>query len=214
MNIKKRFLTTFIILVLSYTFSIAKDSYIPISQGVKSIKMSLNGEDFVLMRNQNKDNTINSFYSKTTLGVPQPLVLAKDVETLGELEFIEYMKKAQDDENIMIVDSRTPGWYAKLRIPGASNVPYTNFKTKDLAYETVEFEFNVIINKDKTLDFSKAKTLVIYCNGYWCGQTPAMVKNSEFSLLKLGYPPNKIKYYRGGMQAWTSLGLTVIGSNK
>ncbi|CAI8238634.1 MAG: Uncharacterised protein [Arcobacter lacus] len=41
-----------------------------------------------------------------------------------------------------------------------------------------------------------------------------MVKNAEFSLLKMGYPVAKIKYYRGGMQAWTSLGFTVVGSGK
>ena len=38
-----------------------------------------------------------------------------------------------------------------------------------------------------------------------------LIKNAEFSLLKMGYPPEKLKYYRGGMQAWTSLGLTVVG---
>jgi hypothetical protein len=25
------------------------------------------------------------------------------------------------------------------------------------------------VKEDKTLDFSKAKTIVLYCNGYWCG---------------------------------------------
>jgi rhodanese-related sulfurtransferase len=31
------------------------------------------------------------------------------------------------------------------------------------------------------------------------------------ALLEVGYPAEKIKYYRGGMQAWTSLGLSVVG---
>jgi hypothetical protein len=39
----------------------------------------------------------------------------------------------------------------------------------------------------------------------WCGQSPHAIKN----LLALGYPAEKIYYYRGGMQAWQSLGLTV-----
>jgi len=29
-------------------------------------------------------------------------------------------------------------------------------------------------------------------------------------LLKFGYPPEKIKWYRGGMQAWETVGLTTI----
>jgi len=41
-----------------------------------------------------------------------------------------------------------------------------------------------------------------------------MIKNAKYSLLNMGYPVSKIKYYRGGMQAWTSLGFTVVGSGK
>ncbi|MGD8570515.1 MAG: rhodanese-like domain-containing protein, partial [Gammaproteobacteria bacterium] len=36
-------------------------------------------------------------------------------------------------------------------------------------------------------------------------QSPTAIKN----LLALGYPAEKIYYYRGGMQAWQSLGMTV-----
>jgi len=198
----------------SSAFAEGNDKFVAISSGVKSIEMNLNDEKFILMRNQTRGNKISSLYDTTDRGTPQPIVLAKGVETLGELEFIEYMKKAQTDENIAIIDSRKPGWYAKLRIPGAVNVPYTNFNEKDTAIEMMEDEMGVVQKDDGTLDFSKAKTLALYCNGYWCGQTPGMVKKAKFALLKMGYPASKIKYYRGGMQAWTSLGFTVVGSGK
>lgn len=185
--------------------------FVPISKGVKSIEMNLNGEKFTLMRNQSKTSKISSLYETTFRGTPQPIKLTKDVETVGEIEFIEYMKKAQNDETIAIVDSRKPGWFAKLRIPGAVNVPFTAFNSKDGAVEAMEDELGVVEKEDGTLDFSKAKTVVAYCNGYWCGQTPGMVKNAKYSLLNMGYPAEKIKYYRGGMQAWTSLGFTVVG---
>ncbi len=55
-------------------------------------------------------------------------------------------------------------------------------------------------------DFSDAKTLVLYCNGMWCGQSPASIK----TLLSFGYPAHKIKWYRGGMQDWEVLGLTSV----
>ena len=188
--------------------------FVAISKGVKSIDMNLNGEKFTIMRNQTAGNKISSLYDTTFRGAPQPISLAKGLETLGELEFIEYMKKAQTDENIAIIDSRKPGWFDRLRIPGAVNVPFTNFDEKDTAIEMMEDEMGVVQNDDGTLDFSNAKTLALYCNGYWCGQTPGMVKNAKFALLKMGYPAEKIKYYRGGMQAWTSLGFTVVGTGK
>jgi len=185
-----------------------------ISKGIKSIDMELNGDKFTIIRNQIAGNTITPLYAVTKRGIPQPISLAKGLETVGEQEFIEYMKKAQSDKSIAIIDTRTPDWYEKLRIPGAINVPFTGFSTKSSATEIMEFEFNVQVNDDGTLDFEDAKTIVAYCNGYWCAQTPEMIKNTKYSLLNMGYPASKIKYYRGGMQAWTSLGLTVIGSEK
>jgi rhodanese-related sulfurtransferase len=61
-------------------------------------------------------------------------------------------------------------------------------------------------NKDKQWDFSGAKTVILWCNGSWCGQSPRAIRG----MIKHGYPKDKIKYYRGGMQAWQALGLTTI----
>jgi len=191
-----------------------KSSFVPITSGVKSIKMNLNGESFTIMRNQTKGNKISPLYETTNRGKPQPIILAKGVETVGEIEFINLMKKAQNDDTIAIIDSRKPGWFEKLRIPGALNVPFTDFDNKEEAISAMEDEMGVVQRKDGSLDFTNAKTLALYCNGYWCGQTPQMIKNAKYSLLTLGYPASKIKYYRGGMQAWTSLGFTVVGSGK
>ncbi len=190
------------------------DKFVAISSGVKSIEMNLNDEKFTLMRNQKAGNIISELYNTTNRGTPQPMIIAPGVETLGELEFIELMKKAQTDDNIAIIDSRKPGWFARLRIPGAVNVPFTNFNEKDTAIEMMEDEMGVEVKDNGELDFTNAKTIALYCNGYWCGQTPGMVKKAKFALLKMGYPAEKIKYYRGGMQAWTSLGFTVVGDGK
>ncbi len=212
-NLQKIALASLVLGLLT-TSSIAKEgssSFVAIAPGVKSVDINLNGEKFTIMRNQTKGNKISPLYETTFRGTPQPMVLAKGVETVGEIEFVDYMKKAQSDESIAIIDSRKPGWYARLRIPGAINVPFTNFQEKESAIEAMEDEMDVVQKKDGTLDFSNAKTLVLYCNGYWCGQTPGMVLRAKFSLLNMGYPAEKIKYYRGGMQAWTSLGFTVTG---
>jgi rhodanese-related sulfurtransferase len=89
-------------------------------------------------------------------------------------------------------------------IPSAVNIPYTLFKKKDRALEIMEDQLGVQV--DDVFDFTYAKTLVMYCNGIWCGQTPTAVK----ALLSYGYPAAKIKYFRGGMQNWKSLGLTTV----
>ncbi|RXJ98763.1 sulfurtransferase [Arcobacter sp. CECT 8986] len=214
MSITNKFLKTLLVAALSISFANAEggEKFVPIMPGVKSMDVTLNGQTYIIQRNQDFKNKISDLYNTTARGVPQPMTLAQGVETIGEVEFLNFMKKAQNDSSIAIIDTRTPGWFARLRIPGAVNVPYTNFNNRDDAVDMMEDYMGVIINDDESLDFSKAKTLILYCNGYWCGQTPAMIKNAKQSLLTLGYPASKIKYYRGGMQAWTSLGFTVAGS--
>lgn len=196
------------LLMLLSSFVLAE---VLIAKDLKSVAITLNDESFVVERNQNKGNKIHELYASTNRGKIQPIQLAPGLETLGELELIDYLVKAQNDDNIIVIDTRTVGWYANLRIPGAVNIPNTDFDERDSAIEAAEDYFGVKENEDGSLDFSKAKTVVAYCNGFWCGQTPALLKHAEFSLLKLDYPVEKLKYYRGGMQAWTALGLTVIG---
>lgn len=40
----------------------------------------------------------------------------------------------------------------------------------------------------------------------WCGQSLMAIK----TMLREGYPASQTKYYRGGVQAWHALGLTVV----
>lgn len=129
----------------------------------------------------------------------------------------------------MLIDARTPAWFQKGTIPGSVNIPFTEFSPKKSvdALASVLAKLNVkkksaedgsVLDSLKGLfssddsaansiwDFSQATEVLLYCNGMWCGQSPKAIKN----LLTLGYPPEKINYYRGGMQAWQSLGLTVL----
>jgi rhodanese-related sulfurtransferase len=41
----------------------------------------------------------------------------------------------------------------------------------------------------------------------WCGQSPTAIR----AMIAAGYPAEKIQYYRGGMQDWRILGLSVTG---
>ena len=182
-----------------------------IAPGLFSFTVDHDGESVEVMRNQDPANTINELYSTTFRGMPQPIRPFEpyDVETIAEREFVGYMQQSQEDENVLIVDTRTEGWHYRLTIPGSINVPYTAMKEEESAVDAMD-EFGVTLSKEGKYDFSNAKTLAMFCNGYWCGQTPTLIR----AMLEAGYPAEKIKYYRGGMQAWTSLGLTTVGDGE
>ena len=114
------------------------------------------------------------------------------------------------DDSILVIDSRTPDWVAKGTIAGSVNIPWTHLDTAkgaspfDIA-EIMQEKFGVE-EQEGLWNYSKAKTLVLFCNGMWCGQSPRNIK----TLLKFGYPASKIKWYRGGMQNWETLGLSTV----
>ena len=158
---------------------------------------------------------MNKAFAKTSRNCPpfcvNPMVLAPGVETYGEVEVLDALKKMSDgDKSIMVIDSRTPDWIKRGTIPGSVNLPWTKLNPAkgatpiDIA-EIMEDQFGVT-ESEGLFNFSKAKTLVMFCNGMWCGQSPNNIRN----LLKFGYPAHKIKWYRGGMQNWENLGFTTV----
>lgn len=173
-----------------------------------------NGADVVLMRNQDESNTIATDFQKTSRKCPpfciKPIRLEKGVETVGELEVIAALQQiAAGNDSIMVVDNRTPDWHAKGTIPGAISVPYTKInrsKGADDISIAESLELFGAVETEKDWDFSKAKTLYLFCNGMWCGQSPLGVSG----LIGEGYPAEKLKWYRGGMQDWEILGLTTV----
>jgi rhodanese-related sulfurtransferase len=173
------------------------------------------GNPLTIEREQNPLATIRADYAVTARKCPpyciQPMQLAEGVETLGELEVLACLKRIRRGEGkLMVVDSRTPDWYAKGTIPGAVNIPYAQndagLGTDLPGVKKTLLDLFGVKETGGTYDFSAAYTLAIFCNGPWCGQTPNYIR----TLLELGYPATLLKWYRGGMQDWCSLGLTVI----
>jgi len=207
------------LVVASLVFSanvFAKDENKPvgITAGVMSVDVINDGKKTKITRNQDNTNTIKQAFSKTSRPCPpfciQPATIAPGVETIAELEVMDYLTKiANGDDTILVIDSRTKDWVTKGTIPGSINIPWTLLNASQSDPITIgdimEEKFNVGGDDDER-DFSKAKTLVLFCNGMWCGQSPNNIK----SLLKMGYPADKIKWYRGGMQDWEVLGLTTV----
>jgi len=200
----------------SLAFSVdvsAENKPVAIVKDVMDVTIQHKGKSIKIQRNQDNNNTVNPDYAKTSRPCPpfciQPSELAPGVETIAEVEVLSYLSKmSAGDNSILVIDSRTSDWVKKGTIPGAKNIPWTKLSPVQGAdpisiIEIMEKEFG-ITESEGLLDFSNAKTLVMFCNGMWCGQSPNNIKN----LLKFGYPAHKIKWYRGGMQDWESLGLT------
>ncbi len=185
-----------------------------------------------VMRIQDQDHKLEGSFAKTSRKCPpfciQPMEVAPGVKTVGQVELFDFMEQDLLDGTGVLIDARTPSWWQRGTIPGSVNIPFTVFdldkddpkllevmdqlgvrQRNDVGGFTRLLEKTGLLYGDEKTDdwdFSRAKTLVLWCNGMWCGQSPRAIRG----LLKLGYPAHKLRYYRGGMQAWQSLGLTVI----
>ena len=202
-----------------------------ITKDLPSVKTVHDGKEVVIQRIQDQDHVLTGGYTKTSRKCPpfcvQPMGAGEGVTTIGELEVLEFIRNKVNTGTGVLIDARTPAWYQQGTIPGSTNVPFNTFSpgSSDLVKTAALTQFGVTRrdgsesllesvqrflsdnpNMSSVWDFSKAKDLVLWCNGMWCGQSHHAISG----LLSLGYPPEKIYYYRGGMQAWVLLGLTVV----
>ncbi len=141
----------------------------------------------------------------TTIGKISPIKISEGIETYGELEVIEFMKKQQTDKNLVLVDARMRPWYLKGTLPGAVNLPFKTFSPTHQDFEIV-MDTAGVEYEEGIYNFKNAKTLLLFCNGVWCPQSTWAIEN----LLKIGYPKEKLLWYRGGMYSWKMLNLTTI----
>lgn len=197
------------------SFQAVAEEHVYITHDLPHVEVMHKGKKVKIERNQDTFNTIDPDLALTSRPCPpfciQPMTLAPGVETIGELEMIDYLRAlSAGNTNIIVIDSRDGDWPKRTGIiPGAVVIPWDKLflarNDPEKVAEILEDKFKA--NRDSTFwGFSQSKTLVFYCNGPWCGQSPTNIK----TLLALGYPANRIKWYRGGIQAWKSLGLTTV----
>ena len=164
---------------------------------VATVTVETDGGPVEIGRVQDNDNKISGDWARTSRACPpfciQPISPAEGVTTIGEVELLAMLT----DPGAIVVDSRTPDWFEGGTIPGAINIPFTEAADRldDLGCEP-DFEGFIC---------EQAKPVALFCNGPWCGQSPTAIRR----MIEAGYPPELIHYYRGGMQVWRLLGLTV-----
>ncbi len=132
-----------------------------------------------------------------------PMIAAKGVATVGELEVIDFLKTDVASGKGLLLDTRSPDGFAQGSIPGALNVP-----TETLGAENpYRDEILRALGGRKTGEswqFASATNLLMFADGPWSDQSARAIRE----LIAAGYPANKIRYYRGGLLAWETLGLT------
>jgi len=198
---KKIYITTFIVSTL-----LANANVVEIVKGMPYVKVEAHGKTYKIERTQDRDAYLTNTFALTSRPSPpffiEPFSVNDEVETYGELEVLDFLAKKKG----LFIDARLENWYAKSAIPTAVNIPFKLFLSESKEREKILKDLGGVYNKDGAWDFSQAKTILLYCNGAWCGQSPTAIR----ALMDIGYPANKMKYYRGGMQAWQLLGLTTI----
>lgn len=171
-------------------------------------EIRIGSQAIVIGRNQDNSATISQDFAKTSRPCPPfciaPMTVAPGVQTLGELEVIEFLETHVASGRGILIDSRLPEFYQKGAIPGAVNVPFTTLDPENPYLEQILLALGAV-KQASGWDFAQAQHLALYCNGPWCDQSPRAIRN----LLGAGYPAAKLHYYRGGMQDWHALGLTV-----
>ena len=128
-------------------------------------------------------------------GFLQPLVPVKGVTLVNEIDIL----LAMNDPKVLIVDLRSSHFYYEETLPLAINVPYTgvSLNLDELGCEEED---------SGKWDCKNAITSYVFCNGPACTQSPIGIRE----MIELGFPVEKIFYYRGGMLVWSALGLTTV----
>ncbi|MBF0162937.1 MAG: rhodanese-like domain-containing protein [Magnetococcales bacterium] len=207
---------SFVLLLVSWLIPIESSLAQPvnITKDLEKFTVKHGNQQVTVMRNQDTRAVIEPDFAKVARNCPpfciQPMEAAPGVKTIEELELIDFMMREVNNETGLLIDARTPDWNAQGVIPGSINIPYSDISpsmgANPMEVERVLKPIGVITKDSGQLDFAKVKKVAIWCNGPWCGQSHAAIRG----LIELGFPAEKILYYRGGMQMWKLFGFTVV----
>ena len=86
--------------------------------------------EVTVLRNQDTGATIVNDFSLTSRPCPpfcaQPMQVAPQVKTIGEVELMAFMQKKLAGGSGVLIDARTEKWHKRGTIPGSINIPFTH----------------------------------------------------------------------------------------
>lgn len=129
---------------------------------------------------------------------------ASGVQTLAEPEVLEFLSQTVGENRGLLVDARLPKGREMGFIPGSVSLPAETVGPNSEFRDDILKALGARAFED-VFNFADAQSLVVYDSGPTQHDAEMLITN----LLAAGYPPEKIRYYRGGMQVWAVLGLTI-----
>jgi len=199
------------ILALTLLISPLSAVEVNITKGLPYVDVDVDGKPIRIQRIQDTKHKLTNSYTKTSRPAPpfsiQPFQPINGIETVSELDVIDFLKNKVAKNTGILLDARMPKWNKAGTVPGSTNIPFSILASKgENQYIEKIFELLGVKKSGDSWDFTHAQMLLIFDNGPWCQQGVRAMQN----LIKLGYPKSKMLYYRGGMQYWQILGLTTI----
>lgn len=185
MKINKLFILIFIVLCSTLTYA-DEDEYLGILSPKDKTYYVGKGDGTIEIKRVMTD-------CARIAGFLQTKVPTDGINIVTEIE----MLNALNDEDSIVVDMRVQDQYLQATIPTAINIPYS-----EIDFRLDEFGCQ---EADSGWDCSKASKVYGFCNGPLCTQSPTAMR----SMVKNGFPAEKIYYYRGGMMTWSAVGLTM-----
>ena len=186
------------LIVLSLASAVEAEG-VNITRDMSSVTVETPAGSVEIMRVQDQGAVIEGEFARIARPCPnfciQPMIPAEGVTPVGELEVLA----ALQDANTRVIDGRIRPEFEAGTIPGAISVPY-NEAADRLGELGCEIDF------DGWICEGELPKVVLFCNGPWCGQSPTAARN----MIEAGFPAENISYFRGGMQSWQMLGLTVV----
>ncbi len=165
----------------------AQDSRITPELG--AVTLSLHGTDIVITRSG----------AACPQSCVQPHSAAAGIDTLGELELIDFLTGSAADGTGLLIDTRAPEQFSAETLPGAVNVPELTLRSDNPYRDDLLGALGATAG-----DFSTAYTLVLFAQD---AGDPRAVDGLR-ALLIAGYPAEKLRFYRAGVSGWTALGLS------
>ena len=156
-----------------------------------------------IRRIQDNSSLLDPDWARTWRPCPpfciQPMVPTEGVTSVGELALLDDLQ----DPAVIVIDSRTRSWFEGGTIPGAVSIPW-NSRSPEMKLLTGWTSW-------------AARPISTDGAAIWRARDPVLqrhvvraVAHRDPAMIAAGYPPERIRYYRGGMQAWRLLGLTVV----
>ena len=168
-----------------------------ISPKIKSVKVLHENEEVVIERK------VKSKAEECPPFCIQPIKI-KAVETVGELEVLAFIDKLKEKKARLLIDVRKNISYLEGTIPGAINLPLFMLDDKS-KYQKEVLALLGAKKRNNKWSFKNAQSLLIFGTSALTNDASSAIKK----LLELGYPSEKLLYYRDGISRWRALGLTI-----